>query len=214
MKRLFIFSLILIAFLMSALIYSNMAVTGYASYPAKPSESEISSMLVSVKSFSYLGEGAVACILVQMDSNTIYHYEISKKEGRPSVADFYCGDPGQDNVIIKINSYDDWTALRENPKLFMVEKRNTGYYIFPSNYVMQGGDVKCSADFQQKYCGALYAYFTSSQLSALGAPCCASFTPTGFAFFFGTPAGEGLAFLVALLAVVGLLMWVGRKKKK
>ena len=203
---------LLFALMIVSLIYNNSPLTGFASYSGGINDAIAN--LTSEQSFKLLGDGAFFCVVVETGNETTKYYEVAKYEGEAYVKESYCADPGQNNVIIKFNSYNDLLEAVQNPEKFIVEKRNTGYYIFPSNYVSYGGAAACSPSFQQKYCGALYAYFSSSEIGALGLPCCAQYTPAGFAFFFGTAAGQGLVFLAILIAIIGMLIWASRRKEK
>jgi len=211
--------LVAIVFLVIALAfasnYSSPSITGFASMPTYDNVSSIILGFANDKSFEYLGDKALFCIIVEMDNQTTYYYEFVKYNEEPYIKESYCASPSENRVIVKFNSYDDLMEFKNSPKQFITEKRNSGYYIFPSNYVKTGGDVKCIPPFQQRYCGALYNYFKSSELSAMGLSCCASypFTPTGMAFILGDFIKSSAIFLIILIVIILFLIIISRKKK-
>jgi len=211
--------LLTIVFLVIALAfasnYSNPSLTGFASMQSYENVSSTILGFANDKSFEYLGDKALFCFVVEMDNKTTYYYELVKYNGELYIKESYCADPLGNRVIIKFNSYDDLIEFRNSPKQFITEKRNSGYYIFPSNYVNKGGSVKCMPDFQQKYCGAFYHYFQSSELNAMGLSCCANyqFTPTGMAFIFGDFIKSSEIFLIILVVIIIVMLLISRKKK-
>ena len=69
-------------------------------------------------------------------------------------------------------------AFNSNPSAFIKEKQNTGYYIFPSNYVQIGGDVACSESFQKNYCVLLYYHLSKGEIAETTLVCCANYELT------------------------------------
>lgn len=126
-------------------------------------------------SLKVLGAGAKLCVVVEMDDNMTYYYELVKSDGSIVPQYKYCADPSNDAVIIKFNSYDDFAGFKADPSGFLVNKRNTGYYLFPSKYVESGGAISCTEEFQQRYCGAAYYYWNEQQQRDLQLDCCANY---------------------------------------
>lgn len=219
--------LVAIVFLVLALAvasnYGSPSVTGFASInpihsiPSIPSYDNVSATVLEFandKSFEYLGDKALFCVVVEMDNETTYYYELVKYNGEAYVKESYCAWPLQDNIIVKFNSYEDLTEFKNNPKQFVAEKMNMGYYLFPSNYIIHGGNLRCSEEFKEKYCGGFFNYFSGSEIKDLGVPCCANqFTPTGMAFIFGSVVKTSGIFLIILIAIIIVMLLISRKKK-
>jgi len=165
----FLFALMIITLL------NQPAYTGYATFATPEETLAVVNVLAADNSLQLMGERAQLCLVVEIDNATTYYYRLVKTGGIVDVNENYCADPGQDNIIIKFNSYDDLLAARSNPVTFIQERRNTGYYIFPSNYVEQGGVLKCTQSFQQNYCAPFYYYSTSTDLAQLDLACCANY---------------------------------------
>ncbi len=189
-----------------------------AEIPAASSEEvgAVIQSLVEDKSFASLGDGAAFCIVVEAGSNNAYYYELLKYKGQPLITEKYCAEPNQNNIIVKFNSYNSLLEFRSDPKKFLTEKRNSDYYIFPSNYVFNGGAVNCPVSFQLRYCGAFYSHFTKDELAGIQMPCCAysKFSPAGLAFFIGGAFDNGWLLPLAVLAVIiaASLLFYRRKK--
>ena len=175
---LFLASLLFSLMLLSLINNPLPSPTGYAAFATKEQAKSVIGSLASESSTQLLGEGAQICIVVQIDANNTYYYKITSSGGSSNVEEAYCADPGQDNLIVKFNSYDDLLSARSGSKTFITEKRNTGYYIFPSNYVQIGGIVQCAQSFQQKYCAILYNYFTKQEMTSMDLSCCANYELT------------------------------------
>jgi len=133
--------------------------------------------MASSKALGLLGENSSICLVVETDKSATYYFSIAKGENSPIIKNEYCADPGQDNVIIKMNSFDSLLEARHNPKWFAINRRNTGYYMFPSNYVMKGGEINCTAKFQMNYCEALQEILEPEEMSGLQLQCCAEYKP-------------------------------------
>ncbi len=149
--------------------------TGMATFATNEQTRAVVNVLKADSAARLLGEGAEICLVVDIDNQTTYYYQLVKSGNLLDVQETYCADSGQDNVIINVNSYDDLLSARQNLRDFIIEKRNTAYYLFPSNYIQPAGEVQCTPSFQQRYCGALYKYFTSSQLASRDMVCCANY---------------------------------------
>lgn len=161
--------------LMIILVLNNgINYTGFATFASETQVGAAISDLTSNTALGLLGDNAKICIVTEMDDLTTYYHNIVNS-GILSVQNEYCADPGQDNVIIKFNSYDDLVEAGANPKTFILEKQNTGYYTFPSNYIQTGGSPQCTQSFQQKYCGPFFYYFTKTELSKMDLACCANY---------------------------------------
>jgi len=178
MKNAIFFLCSMLFALMILLLINNPTPTGYATFATRDEAKTVVNILAADSSMQLLGEGAQICIVVEIDSNNTYYYRITKTGGSSNIEETYCADPGQDNIIVKFNSYNDLLSARAGPKNFIIEKRNRGYYIFPSNYVQSGGILQCTQSFQQKYCAAFYNYFTKSELAAIDLACCANYELT------------------------------------
>ncbi|MBW3022768.1 hypothetical protein KY308_01555 [Candidatus Woesearchaeota archaeon] len=220
--RIFFLVSFIFALMILALINSNPSITGSATDVILTAGAEIKQEVDAVmstlqfdKPVDYLAEGAEICFVVEVN-NTRYYYNLVKTHEGADVQNVFCADPDKNNIIIKFNSYEDLLEAKSKPRWFIIEKRNVGYYILPSNYVKQGGEVVCSPDFQQKYCGALYKYLGSSEISAIGLPCCASyrFTPAGMAFAFGASIEENWWIYASVLALILALLYFSMKRKK
>ena len=165
--------------LMIILLVSNTpSYTGYATFATSDEARAVIDIIAADNSLQLLGEGAQICIAVEISNETAYYYRLAKTAGSVDTAEIYCADPGQDNIIVKLNSYDDLLSVRSDPKAFAMEKKNTGYYIFPSNYVQAGGELQCTEAFQQNYCAPFYYYLTKSDLAGMDLACCANYDLT------------------------------------
>jgi len=157
---------------------NNISYTGYATFATSEEVRSAVNVASADNAFKMLGDGAQICIAVEIDDFITYYHRIVKAGALVDVQEIYCADPGQDNVIVKFNSFDDLLSARSSPETFFVEKKNTGYYFFPSNYVMPGGEVQCTQSFQQRYCPSIYYHLTKSQMAGAGLACCANYQLT------------------------------------
>ena len=211
---------LLFTFMILALINSRPEISGFSTFATQENVSGLIKGMTLDRSFEFLSNGARICIVVEIDNQTIYYYNMTKFNDSAIINQFYCADPGQDNLILKFNSYDSLLEAKNYPKWFISQKRNIGYYIFPSNYISPGGQVNCTPQFQEKYCGALYAFFRkSSDIAGLALPCCANYrfiprTPAGLAFAFGASIEENWWIYVAVLLIIMLFLYFFSRKKK
>ena len=219
--------LFLLAFLFSimalSLLNNHPHISGFATEVISTERAEFKEEMDAVvstlrfeKSLKYLGENSDICIVIE-EQNRTYSYDMKKINDSVDISEAYCAAPNQNNVIIKFNSYKDLLDSKSKPRWFIKERRNTGYYIFPSNYVLQGGEINCTADFQQKYCGVLYSYLSSSEMSSMGLGCCAShiFTPAGLAYTFDVSVSENIwTYVILFTGIIVTLLVLSRKKKK
>ena len=180
MNKLYFLISMLFTFMIIALIANNGSLpTGYATFATQEQVRSQINSLSADSATQLLAPGTQICAVVEIDDSTTYYYKLTKTGDIMDVAEQYCADPAQDSVIIKFNSYDDLASASQNPKLFVTEKLNKGYYIFPSNYIPVGGaNVQCTSSFQEKYCVSLYKYFTSSEIAGTGLACCANYELT------------------------------------
>lgn len=179
MNKLYFLSSMLFTLMIIVVITNNPGLpTGYATFATKDQVLSKINSISADSSMQLLAPGTAICAVVEVDNETTYYYKLAKIGDSMDVTEQYCADPEQDILILKFNSYDELASASQNPKLFITEKRNTGYVFFPSNYVTTGGNVQCTASFQQKYCVALYKYFTSSEIAGTGLACCANYELT------------------------------------
>ena len=143
------FTSVLVTLLLIFTLSDKPRIIGYATFATDAEAKTVIDIFANDNSIKMLGSGAQICAVVE-SGNTTYYYQLSKSGEAVDVAEKYCADPGQDNLIVKFNSYDDLLEFNSNPADFVKNKINTGYYIFPSNYVQAGGDVSCSEAFQGK----------------------------------------------------------------
>ena len=215
----FIFALMVLA-----LANNNPAITGFATEVISTAGAELKENIDATmqtlsldKSANSLGEGAEICLVVETNRTT-YYYKLTKTGDSALAEEKYCADQGQDNLIIKFNSYDDLLLAKSKPRRFIIEQQNTGYYIFPSNYVLQGGEINCNQDFQQKYCEALYRYLSSSEMKRIGLGCCASFAPTtpaGLAYAYGNAfVRDGWVYVASLFVIIIALVVLSTYRRK
>ncbi len=177
-ERVYFLISMLFTLMILALIGNNHMPTGYATFASPDQVQTALNVLSTDGSMELLAEGVEICAVVEISSETTYYYSIIKTGPTVDMAEEYCADPGQDNLIIKFNSFDDLLSASKNPKAFIAEKMNTGYYIFPSNYVSIGGESSCPASFQQNYCAALYVDFSKTEIADMGLACCANYELT------------------------------------
>ncbi|MBW3022584.1 hypothetical protein KY308_00585 [Candidatus Woesearchaeota archaeon] len=168
----------LVTLLFLFVLNENPAITGHATFATSPEVNAVLSTLSRDNSLLLLQDGAEICVVVEVDELSTYYFDLIKSGQSVSVQESYCADPLNDNLIFKFNSYDDLLEFNSDPVSFIQDKKNIGYYIFPSNYVITGGEVLCTPDFQKKYCVAPYYYFTESQLRTAGMDCCAGYELT------------------------------------
>ncbi|MEM4337143.1 MAG: hypothetical protein QXG86_04010 [Candidatus Woesearchaeota archaeon] len=168
----------LVALLFLVIIHEKPTITTLATYATSPEVKSVIDVLAQDNSLKLLGEGAPICIVVEIDNQTTYYFNISRRDNFVSVEEKYCADPDQDNIIIKFNSYEDLLLLKSNPQKFIKEKRNKGYYIFPSNFVKEGGEVACDYQFQKNYCPPLYYHFNKREIAETTLVCCANYELT------------------------------------
>ena len=136
-ERVYFLISMLFTLMIVALIANNNLPTGYATF-APPDEVKTALNVLSADgSVGLLADGVEICAVVEIDNETTYYYSLIKSGTSMDISEEYCADPGQDNIIIKFNSFDDLLSASKNPKAFIAEKMNTGYHIFPSNYVQQ-----------------------------------------------------------------------------
>ncbi len=205
---------VLFALMIFGIMESNM--TGYSVHENYEDSESIIKSFGSHRAFEYLGEGAIICFVVEEENRTSY-YEFAKFGDEALIEERYCADNLQNNIIIKFNSREALVAAAENPNSFIKNQRNIGYYILPSNYVRIGGQLECTPEFQQRYCGAMYGIFGSDKdIAILPLPCCANyrFTPSGMAFGIGTATGFFLPLGVLLLVIIVLFVFSRKKKTK
>ena len=177
-NRVIYFTSLLVALILLVTLNDKPAITGYATFAAREEARSVIDTFSKDNSFQFLGQGAQLCVVVEINNQTTYYYKITKFGDSADVEESYCADPGQDNVIVKFNSYDDLLAFNAGPAKFVTTRKNTGYYIFPSNNVQSGGDVSCSETFQKDYCVPLYYYLSKSDISKTGLVCCANYELT------------------------------------
>jgi len=178
MKKIIIASLIPLLLITVAIFNEYLGYVGYVTLPIRSAED----VLIDVKvmsadnSLKLLSNGTKICVVIEIDNTTTYYYELTKTDSLIETTYKYCADPNQNNVIIKFNSYDSFSRFKENPKDFIIKSQNIDYYVFPSNYVSQGGKINCNPDFQERYCGALYYYFSTEEMRKIGLDCCAEYS--------------------------------------
>ena len=172
------FTSLLVTFILLFTLSDKPAITGFATFASGSEVRNVVSQISSLDEFSLLKEGTQLCAVIEISNETAYYYKITKTGEIVSYEEKYCADPNQDNIIVKFNSYDSLLQFQANPADFVKTKKNTGYYVFPSNYVQQGGDVACSATFQKNYCPALYYDLKKSDMANLGLVCCANYELT------------------------------------
>lgn len=179
MKKIGAAAIIPLLLIISAFFNEYLSHTGYVVDVPPRSPDDV---LVDIKimaadnALKLLDTGTTICVVVEMNNETTYYYELTKTDSLVDVSYKYCAEPGQDNIIIKFNSYGALQRFKESPKNFIKEMQNIDYYIFPSNYVAPGGAVNCNLDFQSKYCGASLYYFSSDELREIKLDCCADYS--------------------------------------
>lgn len=211
-KLISLFSFLLI-FMIIGLLHNNILYTGHATLEDNRTAEQVMNDFASHKAFKMLGNNALFCIVIQNGTERDY-FVVAKHEGEMLIKKEYCADPGKDNVIVKFNSYQDFYEAASDPKDFIINKRNTGYYIFPSNYVLPGGEVQCKYYFQMGYCRGLHGLFDGREISALGLPCCADFSPAGMAFGFVKGIFQSFWIILIILGFVIVFLLIFSRKKK
>ena len=179
MRNWLFFSLAFVFTLMVLLMLSSPAqITGHATFATKSEVKAAINVIAGDNALKLLDEGAEICVITDIDEETTYSHALVKTGNTIQVREEYCGNPGQDNIIIKFNSYDDLLDSKSDPENFFINKKNEGYYIFRSNYVSEGGQLSCSSSFQETYCPAAYYYLSSSQMASAELACCANYELT------------------------------------
>ena len=214
----------IIMFMILVLAHNKPSISGFATEVITSSEAQFREGIYSTvnaisldESLKYLGEGADVCMIVETNKTT-YAYQLLQKGDSVLVNEGYCGDLGENNVIIKFNSYEELLSAKARPRRFMFEQQNIGYYIFPSNYVMRGGEIQCSAEFQDKYCVAASLYLSSSEMKRIGLGCCAGVvpkTPSGMAYYYRAAfVREGWIYVIILFVIIMSLVFLSSYRKK
>ncbi len=178
MKNKIIFLITFLFALLFLLFINNPTLTGHATFATKEEARAVVNVMSADNSLKLLGEGAQLCVVVEIDQNTTYYFSLTKTGSIVDIQERYCADPGKDNVIVKFNSYDDLLSARGNPETFFFERKNSGYYLFRSNYIEDGGNLKCTQSFQQRYCAPFYYYLDSNDLASENLICCANYQLT------------------------------------
>ena len=176
-----------------------------------------------------IATGARVCVVLELEDGT-YYFDILKTAEFFESAVRYCADPGQDNLIIKFNSYEAFSAFLSDPVAVLTTRQNIDYFIFPSNYVAAGGAVNCVPAFQSAFCAAAQLRLSAARLRELGLGCCADYVPSAeqaallaqlrkapvFEFPLPRPPIALIVVLVVVLAglALGLVLLKIRKRAK
>ena len=161
--QLFAVSLLLIA--MFALLRGPQRLTGLVTYGTQDEvQQQVESFVAAFPPLRFSGEGANMCLLIDLGYDSFYAYAIQKSGNQVTVTpipSMDCG--GQRDFVMKFVN----PACGE----FLVGGHGEQFWYLASRMWPQGGSPTCNAEFQQKYCTALYYCGEPADLSS-ALSCC------------------------------------------
>jgi len=179
--------------------------------------SSLKSDVQSLKDASFitkLGPSGNVCLIVQTDILSYSYFTLSKIQDI-IITQKRCDEPTFDGVTIKFNSYEAFLRWKNDPKKVTVSGANIDYYLYESNFIENGGILKCTEDFKKRYCDSVTELVGKDKLTLINADCCLSPlekilpSTSGFSIIYYL-----LIAVVILVAVLGLLITTKKAKKQ
>ncbi len=163
--------LVVIAVLSGLTILKYGGITGLAAQSPEVVLTDIKE-LAATDAVKFLGDNAIICIRIQMDTDNIYSYEITKNSA--SIVQ----SCNQNSIIVKFLSYYVFKKFKTDPLQEYLTNKNINFFAEQSNYFSPALGVVCSDEFKANYCGLGYFYFTKDEMKRLGIDCCADYVLT------------------------------------
>lgn len=155
-----------------------------------------------------------ACLIVSMDSNTKYSYEIVKVSGVTAVTSAsseMCKGTQNEDFILRYISYDALKTHLANPDFnrMKLEADGTYLYVYPSKFIESGMTISNPTEFKQKFETFLGNQFTNEEVKQMLSPKKAvTEQPKGimsYLFYFIIGA------VVAVILVIGFVLTQSKK---
>ncbi len=209
---------LLAIFVLTGLLVANSfenTITGMATAipSAEDVKSEIESALPGMTFMDDISDVSV-CLIVNMDANTAYSYDIVKVQGITDVSvsdDIYCKGEDKEDFIISYVSYDKFKEQFKSDSSFSYFKSTadgTNFYVLPSKQIASGMLLNDASDFKSSFGNFLNKNFDETEVDQiLSSTLPQEQTPSSTSYFiyiiFGT--------VILVVLIISLIFVFSRK---
>lgn len=149
--------------------------TGAATYGSQQEVlQEVQSFVQSFPPLQFTGQGASVCIVIALNGGGFYSYTMEKDAGGATITPLLRPDCATSDFVLKFVSYEAFRNVASNPSCgaFLGGGRGEDFWYLPSKLWPPGDMPLCNAEFQQKYCPALYYCGEPAELAPGILSCC------------------------------------------
>lgn len=171
------------AALLSLLYFHEQSPTGHAVFDGNIDSlrAQVAEMVRTFPLTAMAGDGAEVCLIIN-DGQNAYTFDLYKSNGNVEVTSMpysrYCdntyNNEGSEDIVIQYADYDSFASHAASPTCDILKLGGDGkdFYYLPSEFVALGGVPVCNSIFQEKYCAAVRACATASEMRMKGFDCC------------------------------------------
>jgi hypothetical protein len=176
--------LFLVYFYIGTASFTLDSVTGSAVYTGNLDMSEVTAQVEKYAQSMYFlqeaGTYAEICLLINTPRNVLSFDILKSPEGikvRHTPFSRYCdNDPqnkGPEDFVLKYVSYEKFLEHAKNPSCEVIKQGGRGehFYYLPSEFIEEGGKVKCDPYFEERYCPGINKCATKDEMKQ-HARCC------------------------------------------
>ncbi len=143
---------------------------------------QVSTLVSSSPLTRHAADGAELCLLILTAEQSFLSFDVLKEDGvvhiDPSPSSIYCdntpANEGPEDFVIQYVSYEAFLRHVRDPSCEMLKTGGAGreFYYLPSQFVEPGGMPVCDSTFKERYCPAVRACATNTEMRAGGLRCC------------------------------------------